>query len=80
MNDEERATSERYKEYMTLEGLLNMSDEKLLETIGVGANSKRVRRVKNVIYKITKVIFWNNQEITPEKIFFTGPDHFLGTK
>ena len=44
------------------------------------AKVKGVRRVENVVYKITKVIFGNSQEDTTEKIFFTGPDHFLGTK
>ncbi|WP_288461004.1 hypothetical protein [uncultured Chryseobacterium sp.] len=78
--DEKRATSERYKEYMTLEALLNMSDTELLKTIGAGANAKGVRRVKNVMYKITKVTFGNNKETTPNKEFETGPDHFLGTK
>ncbi|WP_265429456.1 phage tail protein [Chryseobacterium sp. YIM B08800] len=78
--EDERATSERYKEYKTLEALLNMNDEKLLETIGTGAKAKGVRRVKNVFYTITKITFGNNQKTTPDKEFETGPDHFLGTK
>ena len=80
LNDEEKVTSERYKEYSTLEALLDMSDSKLIETVRATAKTKGVRRVKNVVYKITKVIFGNNQKITPYKEFETGPDHFLGTK
>lgn len=80
MPDEEKATSERYKECSTLDALLNMDNEKLLETLGMGAKKKGVRRVKNFIYTITKIKFGNNEEMTPKKKFFTGPDHFLGTK
>lgn len=80
ISEEKKGTSERYKEYATLEALLSLNDAELLKTVGIGAKSKGVRRVKNVVYKITKVIFANNREITPDEIFFTGPDHFLGTK
>lgn len=57
-----------------------MSDTQLLQTLKTRAKVKGVRRVENVVYKITKVIFGNNQKITPDKEFETGPDHFLGTK
>lgn len=80
MSDEEKITSERYKEYATLEALLNMTNAKLLETVAAGAKTKGVRRVKNVLYIITDVVFENNRKITPDEEFKTGPDHFLGTK
>lgn len=80
ISDEEKITSERYKEYATLEALLNMTNDKLLETVAAGAKTKGVRRVKNVLYIITDVVFENNRKITPKEEFKTGPDHFLGTK
>lgn len=80
VSDEEKITSKRFKEYSTLEALLNMDDSKLLKTIGAGAKKKGVRRVKDVIYKITKIKFGNNNYIEPNEKFNTGPDYFLGTK
>ncbi|MFY7843751.1 hypothetical protein [Chryseobacterium gambrini] len=80
ISEDKKEMSERFKEYATLEALLNLNDTELLKTVGEVAKTKGVRRVKNVIYKITKITFGNNKEITPDKIFFTGPDHFLGTK
>ncbi len=80
ISEDKKEMSERFKEYATLEALLNLNDAELLKTVGEVAKTKGVRRVKNVVYKITKIIFGNNKEITPDKIFFTGPDHFLGTK
>lgn len=80
VDDEEKITSKRFKEYNTLEALLNMDDRNLLKTIGAGAKKKGVRRVKDVIYKITKIKFGNNTYIEPNEKFNTGPDYFLGTK
>ena len=80
MTDEKKAESKRYKEYQTLEALLNKSDADLLNEVEKNTKTKGERRVKNVIYVITKIKFGNNTEIEPKEKFETGPDNFLGTK
>lgn len=74
MDEEKKATSKTYAEYSTLDALLKLSNEQIMQKINYAVERDGERRVKDVVYVVKKIKFTNGGKSEPKKVFKTGPD------